>query len=243
MFVFGGNEFTPDFNSEIPDNVFAADTGRMMPETPQLQLLFECYRAARLLQRMQTRQRRGGPIGADANFGSDPNIDTDTDVTTDIGMPFLPIHAPFGPLSMPGRAPHIAAPMRPNFGPMRGQGRLINLLTQSDGMLIKDIVDAFDIRPSSASELVAKLEKQGLVHVESDETDKRARKVFLTEQGKAQANRMKAARDNVTTGMFEGLNEEEQSQLLALLKKMNTTLAEKSSSLDRRPGASDRSEN
>jgi len=114
------------------------------------------------------------------------------------------------------------------FATMRSQGRLLGLLSQSDGLFIKDIVEAFDIRPSSASELVSKLEKNGFVRVESDTEDKRARKVFLTDEGKALADKMKETRTEITNELFDGLTEEEQGQLLALLKKMNGSLADKS---------------
>jgi len=178
---------------------------RFSPNDPQSQLLFECHRAARLLLRLQMHQR--------------PRFEV-TDVSADMHQP------PFVPV--PGQPGAVF--VHRNVGTTRGQGRLLNMLSQNDGVFIKDIVDAFDIRPSSASELVTKLEKQGLVRVESDEEDKRARKVFLTDKGKEAAEKM---RPN-NSGMFDGLTSDEQNQLLSLLEKMNSSLAEKSQELDRR---------
>jgi len=110
---------------------------------------------------------------------------------------------------------------------LRGQSLLLARLTESDGMQIKNIVDDLGIRPSSASELVSKLEKRGLVHTVCDSTDRRVRKVFLTEQGRVFADQMKAAQSEVKKELFAGLTDADQSQLLSLLKKMNAHLAGK----------------
>lgn len=192
--------------------------------SPQEELLLECHRASRLLQRLQIHKGRSmrheGMMGA-PRMPVGPVMDE----------PVRP-----GPLPPPPFAQMIAA--------MHGQGRLLHLLLEKDGLLIKDIVMAFDIRPSSASELVAKLEKQGLVRVESDPDDKRARKVFLTEEGQALASRMKTTAGDNTNELLSVLSAEEQEQLLNLLKKLNGSLAEQSEKLSqeaekrqRHPGA------
>ncbi|MCL2136159.1 MAG: MarR family transcriptional regulator [Coriobacteriia bacterium] len=200
-----------NFSPGIPGGGFAAGDPGFDPENPQMELVAECHRAAQLLLRLHMQR------GRNANFAQAP-VQGQEDPIDVPEPPFMPI--PGGPGSIF---------LRRNVGAMRGQGRLLFMLSQHDGVFIKDIVEAFDIRPSSASELVAKLEKQGLVRVESDDEDKRARKVFLTDEGKVLADQMKPEHDD----LFDGLSEEEQTQLLGLLKKMNTSLTEKSQDLDK----------
>jgi DNA-binding MarR family transcriptional regulator len=102
----------------------------------------------------------------------------------------------------------------------RGQSGLLKLLLECDGILVKDIVETLDIRPSSASELVAKLEKRGLVRTETDAHDKRAKRVYTTEKTREYFDRAKTAHSEVAGEVLAALSHEEQEQLLALLKKI-----------------------
>ncbi|MDR2956983.1 MAG: MarR family transcriptional regulator [Coriobacteriales bacterium] len=207
------------------DDAFPADIDgdQFAPDSAQMELIMECHRAARLLQRLyhfkgRNLHSQGVPLPPDLPQPGDLPVPPDIPIPP--GNPFL----------NPAR--------RQAFGSMRGQGRLLHLLSKSDGVLIKDIVMAFDIRPSSASELVAKLEKQGLIRVESDTDDKRARKVFLTDEGKDLNDRIKSSADEFIGSLFDGLSDEEQTQLLSLMKKMNSGLAEKSEMFGK-PGGKD----
>jgi DNA-binding MarR family transcriptional regulator len=106
----------------------------------------------------------------------------------------------------------------------RGQGRLINFLYQNDGIPLKDIVLELDIRPSSASELVAKLEKRGLATRTINDGDKRVVNVFLTQTGKELAQKIAERHDSHMQEYFVGLSTAEQEQLSELLSKMNASL-------------------
>jgi DNA-binding MarR family transcriptional regulator len=106
----------------------------------------------------------------------------------------------------------------------RSQGKLLRLLLERDGILVKDIVEELDIRPSSASELVAKLEKRGFVRTETDSQDKRAKHVYTTEKAREYSDRIKAAHNEIADEVLAALSEEEQEQLLALLKKIAASL-------------------
>jgi DNA-binding MarR family transcriptional regulator len=102
----------------------------------------------------------------------------------------------------------------------RGQARLLRLLLERDGILMKDIVEELDIRPSSASELVAKLEKRDLVRTETDASDKRAKRVYTTEKTRGYSEQLKTSHGKMAAEVLSGLSEQEQRQLLTLLKKI-----------------------
>lgn len=107
-----------------------------------------------------------------------------------------------------------------------GQGFLLSILMQEDGVSQKELVERMDIRPSSLGELVDKLERQGCVERRPDETDRRVTRVFLTEQGRAFSADIATRRRERHEQMFAGLSEEEQAQLLALLQKLGDSMQE-----------------
>jgi DNA-binding MarR family transcriptional regulator len=115
-----------------------------------------------------------------------------------------------------------------SFG-ARGQGKLLRMLLERDGILMKDIVEELDIRPSSASELVAKLEKRGFIRTETDAQDKRAKRVYATEKALQYADKLKTAHGEMTAEVFAALTDEEQAQLLALLRKVTDSMASRES--------------
>lgn len=65
------------------------------------------------------------------------------------------------------------------------QGRLLHFIRVQDEGLIcqKDIEKEFNIRGSSATEMLKKLEKYQLIERVEDENDKRSKKIHITEKG------------------------------------------------------------
>ena len=104
----------------------------------------------------------------------------------------------------------------------RSQARLLDILLEEDGQSLKDIVERMDIRPSSAGELVSKLELSGWVERRENPTDKRVINVFLTETGRKEAERN--AEERVDRDLFSGLDEQEQEQLSRLMEKLVVSL-------------------
>jgi DNA-binding MarR family transcriptional regulator len=101
------------------------------------------------------------------------------------------------------------------------------LLLERDGILVKDIVEELDIRPSSASELVAKLEKRGFVRTETDSQDKRAKRVYVTEKTHEFADRIKTSHSEAAAEILAALSADEQEQLLTLLRKITVSLEQR----------------
>ena len=95
----------------------------------------------------------------------------------------------------------IASSLR--FGDQQRQPnqlRLLRLLDQRGELTNSDLVEALDIRPSSVSALVQKLEELGLINRHESETDKRVQ-------------------------IFSGLTDDEQAELLKLIEKLTADLA------------------
>lgn len=109
----------------------------------------------------------------------------------------------------------------------RGQHKLLATLLKQDGLSQRDLVQEMDIRPSSVTELVGKLEQAGLVRKEEDANDKRITNIFLTDTGRDQATKIVQTRNAVEEDFFDALNDEEKAQLSGLLEKITASLKEK----------------
>jgi DNA-binding MarR family transcriptional regulator len=111
----------------------------------------------------------------------------------------------------------------------RGQGLVLRVLLEKDGLTQKELTDQLRIRPSSLGELVDKLEQNGYVERRVNENDKRIINVYLTEKGRIFANDMISARQGTVDALFSGLSESEKAQLSDLLGKLITSMEEKHS--------------
>ncbi|BAN75068.1 MULTISPECIES: MarR family winged helix-turn-helix transcriptional regulator [Lacticaseibacillus] len=105
------------------------------------------------------------------------------------------------------------------------QLRLLRLLDQKGEMTNSDLVEALDIRPSSVSALVQKLEELGLISRHESETDKRVQLIGLTDDGRKFIETTGKLRTDLPDQIFSGLSEEEQAELLKLINKLSEDLA------------------
>ncbi len=107
-------------------------------------------------------------------------------------------------------------------GPMMhpGQGGLLMLILKKEPVAQKELVEILDIRPSSLSELLKKLEAKGLIARTPDEQDKRNVVVALTPQGRKLAEQTADSREDLQARLFAALSEDELKQFDALLAKL-----------------------
>ncbi len=102
---------------------------------------------------------------------------------------------------------------------LRGQNRVLEVLVENDGLSQGELVELLDIRPSSLSELLSKMEEKGDVYRREDENDKRVRYVFLSEVGKAKALEL-SSENNPIFSLFDVLSEEEKTDFSNILDKL-----------------------
>ncbi len=107
----------------------------------------------------------------------------------------------------------------------RGQSRLLRLLGDQDGLTNAEIAEALDIRPSSVSALVKKLEEAGFIERHDDPQDKRVIRIFVTEDGRTFLKGSRQFKDDFSEACFAALTTAEQNQLRDLLRKLLDGLA------------------
>lgn len=124
------------------------------------------------------------------------------------------------------------APRGPKEDPHHGQGKVLVMLAENDGVSQKLLTEQSSIRPASLSELIIKLERNGLVERQRNEEDKRNRNVYLTEEGRALAETIKSRKDESADFLFDVLSEEEKETLTVLFDKLITSLEDKVADMD-----------
>ncbi len=97
------------------------------------------------------------------------------------------------------------------------QRHIYYLIRESGPMPQKELMDQLGVRSASLSEILAKMEKQGLITRQRNEKDKRGFIVSINEKnGHMEAE----GRERVNQSIFSCLDEVERNQLTGLLTKI-----------------------
>lgn len=107
-----------------------------------------------------------------------------------------------------------------------GYGRILDVLSRTDGLSQREIAELLDIRPQSASEAIASMEGQGLVEKRANEQDKRSSLIYITQAGRQRQIDIRKEQIENARRIFEPLTNEEKETLLALLNKATSALQE-----------------
>lgn len=111
-------------------------------------------------------------------------------------------------------------------GMHHGQGKLLSLLLEQDGLCQRELCERMQIRAASLSELLDKLERTGSVERRQSEGDRRVTRVYLTEVGRENARRAVETRRREARQLFAFMPQEEQAELLRLLQRAGDGLAQ-----------------
>ena len=106
-----------------------------------------------------------------------------------------------------------------HFSINEAQNKLVFLLYRHGEMNQNDLLKRLDIKSSSLSELVTKVEKNGYITKEKLLEDKRNVILKLTPLGVSKAKEFELQREKDAELLFKELNEEEKEKLQELLDK------------------------
>ena len=102
----------------------------------------------------------------------------------------------------------------------RGNRKLLRIVAAHSGASSRELADMMDIRPSSLTEMLNKLEDNGLVVRTRDEKDMRVVRVSISEPGAEELKRHKEAKRQYIDILAEGLDEEEQKVFCELCDRL-----------------------
>lgn len=112
--------------------------------------------------------------------------------------------------------------MRAMYEGRGSQKRVLIVLDKMGGCVTqRELTERLGIQPGSASEVIAKLESAGCIRRTPNEADRRTVDVTLTPTGKTLAAEARQQRTRRHAQMFSCLSDDEKSQLLVLLEKVN----------------------
>ena len=105
-------------------------------------------------------------------------------------------------------------------GGKRGQTKILRILAEQGDMMQRKIQDILDIKSGSLSEIVRKMEADGLIIREKHEEDKRNIYIKITEKGRVKIEKDLARMKKEEEILFNSLSEEEQKQFYELCSKL-----------------------
>ena len=118
----------------------------------------------------------------------------------------------------------ISRMLRRANGGGRGRGRsadkLLQILLKQDGITAGELAEILDIRPSSLTEQIARLEHHGLVERRRSEIDSRMVQVFITPKGREETQRLIAWKNKEQAALVTCFTPEEEAQFIMLCDKL-----------------------
>lgn len=101
-----------------------------------------------------------------------------------------------------------------------GQPRFLSTIERHPGITQKELVALLNVSKESASVSLKRLEASGYIERKVDETDRRAKKLFLTQQGKITTDSLKENFEKIDNAMFQSLSDNDQEQLKSYFQIM-----------------------
>ena len=99
--------------------------------------------------------------------------------------------------------------------------RFLCELSKNEGASSRDLCEAMDMRPSSMSELIARMEAEGFVSREIDPLDRRVSHIRLSDEGREAAGAVTAARGKAAQELTSCLSDEEAEQFCGLCDRLS----------------------
>ncbi|WP_235821784.1 MarR family winged helix-turn-helix transcriptional regulator [Gottfriedia acidiceleris] len=106
------------------------------------------------------------------------------------------------------------------------QGRMISYIAehQDQGLIQKDLADAFKRRGASITSMLQGLEKNGYIGRKVQADNERQKQIFVLQKGKEIVNQIDEMFLAMESHLTESLTEDEKTEFLRLLKKIDSNL-------------------
>jgi MarR family transcriptional regulator for hemolysin len=112
-----------------------------------------------------------------------------------------------------------------DMGLTLSRARLLMELARADGPIQSDLAGLLDIEQPTLVRLLDGLERNGMIERRAVEGDRRARRVFLTESARAQAQDILNFLTELRAGILQGIAPEELEAALDVLRRTSRNIA------------------
>ncbi|CAB3736113.1 MarR family winged helix-turn-helix transcriptional regulator [Paraburkholderia rhynchosiae] len=106
----------------------------------------------------------------------------------------------------------------------RSQWWVLIYLARHDGMIQSDLAKLLELGKAALGGLIDRLEASGLVRRGADETDRRAKRIYLSAAGTKLIRDMQVRSDEMNERILQGLSAEERENLTDLLTRVKRNL-------------------
>lgn len=107
---------------------------------------------------------------------------------------------------------------------MPGQPKILQFLLEHNGCTQKEIGQGCVLDKSTVTSLLYRMEDLGLITKDSHERDKRISRIFLTEEGKFRAERVRDICEEINCFAWTDISEEEKESFLRTFQKIINNL-------------------
>ncbi|MCB2088433.1 MAG: MarR family transcriptional regulator [Sphingomonadaceae bacterium] len=105
------------------------------------------------------------------------------------------------------------------------QARLLLILNANSAQTQAYYADQMEVEPITLCRMVDRLAEAGLVERRPSPTDRRARQLFLTNEGQSRIEQLRVDVDVMINDMMQGLSQQEHETMLSLLQTIRANLA------------------
>jgi MarR family transcriptional regulator, organic hydroperoxide resistance regulator len=109
-------------------------------------------------------------------------------------------------------------------GVHHGQAMCLRMLAANDGITQRDMAEALHVAPPTVTRMLHSMQKAGLITRSPDAADQRLTRVELTEAGRAEELRMRAAAADYINSTVATLSEDDRRELACLLTKLSDSI-------------------
>ena len=95
------------------------------------------------------------------------------------------------------------------YGLVKGQAQLLLMIRDNDGCTQKDLANYFNVKYSSMSERLNKLENLGYIDRVQDEDNLKYKRIQITSEGKVVAIQCRRILKDIEERLFDGFSEKE----------------------------------
>lgn len=110
------------------------------------------------------------------------------------------------------------------IGLYRGQGPALLLLNRKDHQTQRELCKALGIKAASATDVLQRMEKSGLVIRQRDEKDLRTMRVSITQKGREKAERFLEEELNLDKIFFRNFSDKEKEEFLYAFARITGNL-------------------
>ncbi|MGN0659289.1 MAG: MarR family winged helix-turn-helix transcriptional regulator [Emergencia sp.] len=107
-----------------------------------------------------------------------------------------------------------------------GQPKILEYLLEHDGCFARDICRGCVLDKSTMTDLLRRMESQGLIRRSAGADDRRTSHIHMTEKGRSAILQLKESFRTIDEKAFQGIGKKERAQFLETLKAITANLEE-----------------